>query len=55
MHNDLCQCSVRAQGMLLFLNTGGKFCPGSNFTKLHSVTLATRSYALLSTDAVAID
>ena len=28
-------------------STGGKFRPVSNFTKLHALTLAARSYALL--------
>ena len=37
----------RAQGMLYYFSTGGKFRPGSNFTYLHTLTLATRSYVLL--------
>ena len=28
-------------------STGGKFRPVSNFTELHTLTLATRSYTLL--------
>ena len=32
---------------IFLVNTCGKFQPVSNFTELHAVTLATRSYALL--------
>ena len=35
-------------GMLLLLvSTGVKFCPVSNFTQLHTLALAARSYVLL--------
>ena len=34
-------------GRITIFSTGGKFHPGSNFTELHTLTLATCSYALL--------
>ena len=34
-------------GRVTIFSTGGKVRPGSNFTLLHALTLATRSYALL--------
>ena len=35
-------------GRVTIFSTGGKFRPVSNFTQLHALTLAARSYALLS-------
>ena len=37
---------LRAAALTIF-STGGKFRPVSNFTELHALTLAARSYALL--------
>ena len=34
-------------GRVTIFSTGGKVRPGSNFTQLHTLTLAARSYALL--------
>ena len=44
-NNDFCYaaCAVRVS----IFSTGGKFRPVSNFTKLHVLTLAACSYALL--------
>ena len=35
-------------GRVTIFSTGGKFRPVSNFTELHALTLAARSYALLT-------
>ena len=42
-------------GRVTIFSTGGKFRLGSNFMLLQALTLAACSYALLSTDAIAID
>ena len=47
MHNGLCQRSMCAGHVTV--STDSKFCPVSNFTWLHTLTLASCFYALLST------
>ena len=39
--------NAECAGRVTIFSTGGKFHPSSNFTLLHTLTLATRSYALL--------
>ena len=46
-NNRLC-LPAAVQYVLLFFSTDGKFRPVSNFMQLHTLTLATRSYTLLS-------
>ena len=41
-------------GRVTIFSTGGKFGPVLNFTELHALTLAARSYALLLTELHAL-